>query len=59
MASEKISELQTQLETKDTVRELKELVGALLTSALKVSLEHKLQLRVGSDSNLHLEYIED
>jgi len=38
---------------------LKDLVISLVTAALKVNYKHKLHLKMESDSNLHLENIED
>ena len=58
-ASEKISKLQTQLGSKETVKDLTEIVFNLINAALKVNYEHNLQLRLPSDTSLHQEYIED
>ena len=58
-ASEVISKLQTQPETKETDKMLKELIISLVTAALKVNYKRKLHLKMDSDSNLHLENNED
>jgi hypothetical protein len=58
-ASEIISKLQSQPETKETDKVLKDLIISLVTAALKVNYKHKLHLKMDSDSNLHLENIED
>lgn len=45
-ASEKISKLQTQPETKETDIVLNNLVISLITAALKVNYKHKLNLKM-------------